>query len=171
MTFPSFVLCVVVVGDVTTTGPEEPPCSVGPICLLLFRGTSRQMSASSASSSDRGKMAWRHLLAAGRLPAALVDASSVVSSTAQWTSSVLALVWTAGLAACGQSTPGGGDTNTAARSRPLHCDTKRGQQSISCYNMTLQLKGGINYLWGRSSQLEGVLDVIQPDVIGIGQVE
>ena len=37
--------------------------------------------------------------------------------------------------------------------------------------MTLQLKGGIIYLWGRSSQLEGMLDVVQPDVIGIGQVE
>ena len=169
--FPSLVLCVAVVGDATTAGTEEPPCSEDPICLLLFRGTSRKMFASSASSSDRGKIAWRHLLAAGRLPAALVGASSTVSSAAQWTSSVLMLVWAAGSAACGQSTPGGGDTNIAARSRPFHCDTKRGQQSISCYNMTLQLKGGINYLWGRSGQFEGVLDVVQPDVIGIGQVE
>ena len=37
--------------------------------------------------------------------------------------------------------------------------------------MTLQLKGGIIYLWGRLGQLEGVLDVVQPDIIGIGQVE
>ena len=37
--------------------------------------------------------------------------------------------------------------------------------------MILQVQGSIIYLWGRSGQLEGVLDVVQPDVIGISQVE
>ena len=37
--------------------------------------------------------------------------------------------------------------------------------------MTLQLKGGVIYLWGRSSQLEGVLNGVQRNIIGIGQVE
>ena len=37
--------------------------------------------------------------------------------------------------------------------------------------MTLQLKGGVIYLWGRSSQLEGVLDGVQRNITGIGQVE
>ena len=118
-TLPPLVFYVAVVGDAITAGTEEPPCSADPICLLLFRGMSRKMSASSVSSSERGKMAWRRLLAADRLPAALADASSTTSNAAQWTSSVLALVWAAGPATCGQSTPGGGDTNTAARSRPL----------------------------------------------------
>ena len=86
--------------------PVPPNTCMGSV--LYFRGTSRKMSASSASSSDRGKIAWRRLLATGRLPAALVGASSVVSSAAQWTSSILALVWATRSAACGQSTAGGG---------------------------------------------------------------
>ena len=102
--------------DAITAGTEEPPCSVDPICLLLFRGTSRKMSASSVSSSKRGKMAWQRLLASGRLLATLAVTSSPTLSTAQSTSSVLALVWAVEPAICGQSTPGGGDTNTAARS-------------------------------------------------------
>ena len=57
-TLPPLVLYVAVVGDAITTGIEEPPCSVDSICLLLFRGMSRKMSASSVSSSERGKMAW-----------------------------------------------------------------------------------------------------------------
>ena len=115
-TLPLLVLCVAVVGDAITAGTEEPPCSVDPICLLLFRGMSRKMSASSVSSSERGKMAWRRLLASGRLLAALAVTSSPTPSTAQSMSSVLALVWAVELAICSQSTLGGGGTNTAARS-------------------------------------------------------
>ena len=37
--------------------------------------------------------------------------------------------------------------------------------------MILQLKGGVIYLWGRASQLEGVFDGVQCNIIGIGQVE
>ena len=116
LTLPLLVFCVAVVGGAITAGIEELPCSVDPICLLLFRGMSRKMSASSVSSSERGKMAWRHLLAAGHLLAALAVTSSPTLSTAQSTSSVLALVWVVEPAICGQSTPGGGDTNTAAQS-------------------------------------------------------
>ena len=57
--------------------------------------------------------------AAGRLPAALAAASSLAPSTAQSTSSIPTLVWVVGSAPCCQSTPGGGDTNTVALSRPL----------------------------------------------------
>jgi len=37
--------------------------------------------------------------------------------------------------------------------------------------MTLQLKGGVIYLWGRSSQFEGVFDGVQYNIIWIGQIE
>ena len=116
LTLPPLVFCVAVVGGAITTGTEELPYSVDPICLLLFRGMSRKISGSSVSSSERGKMAWRRLLASGRLLAALAVTSSPTPSTAQSTPSVLALVWAVEPAICGQSTPGGGDTNTAARS-------------------------------------------------------
>ena len=95
LTLPPLVFCVAVVSGAITAGTEELPCSVDPICLLLFRGMSRNMSASSVSSSERGKMAWRRLLASCRLLAALAVTSSPTPSTAQSTPSVLALVWAA----------------------------------------------------------------------------
>jgi hypothetical protein len=55
-----------VIGDVGPTGVEEPPCSIDSSCFLLFRGTSRKMSASSpssTSSSDQAKITCRRLLA------------------------------------------------------------------------------------------------------------
>ena len=53
---PPLVLRVVVVDDVGLIGTEEPPCSIDSSCLLLFRGMSRKMSASSVSSSDKVKI-------------------------------------------------------------------------------------------------------------------
>ena len=44
-------------------------------------------------------------------------------SMAQSTSSMLALVWEVGPATCGQTTPGGGDTNIVALSLPLIWET------------------------------------------------
>ena len=81
------VLRAAVVDDVSPTGMEEPPCSVDSSCLLLFRGMSQKMSASSVSSFDKVKIARRRLLVAGCLPVALAAASSPTPSTAQSTSS------------------------------------------------------------------------------------
>ena len=69
--------------------------------------------------------------AAGRLPAVLAAASYPAPSTAQSTSlsSISTLVWVVGLAPCGHSTPGGGDTNTIALSRLLTWVTKGSEHS------------------------------------------
>ena len=72
-----------------------------------------------------------YLGAAGRLPAALAAASSPALSTTQSmsSSSISMLVWVVGSAPCGQSTPGGGDTNIVALSRPLTWVTKGSEHS------------------------------------------
>ena len=54
---PPLVLGAAVVCDVSPNSTKEPPCSVDSSCLLLFRGTSQKMSASSISSSNNVKMA------------------------------------------------------------------------------------------------------------------
>jgi len=54
------------VDDVGPMGTDETPCPIDSSCFLLFRGTSRKVSASSpssASSSDQVKIACRRLLA------------------------------------------------------------------------------------------------------------
>jgi len=54
------------VDDVGPIGADETPCPIDSSCFLLFRGTSRKVSASSpssASSSDQAKIACRRLLA------------------------------------------------------------------------------------------------------------
>ena len=54
------------VGNVGPIGMEETPCSIDSSCFLLFRGTSRKVSASSpssASSFDQAKITCRCLLA------------------------------------------------------------------------------------------------------------
>ena len=63
---PPLVFRAAVVSDVGPTGTKEPPCSIDSNRLLLFRGTSRKVSASSpssVSSSDQAKIAYRRLLA------------------------------------------------------------------------------------------------------------
>ena len=54
------------IDDVGPIGVDETPCPIDSSCFLLFRGTSRKVSASSpssASSSDQAKNACRRLLA------------------------------------------------------------------------------------------------------------
>ena len=54
------------INDVGPIGANETPCPIDSSCFLLFRGTSRKVSASSpssASSSDQTKIACRRLLA------------------------------------------------------------------------------------------------------------
>ena len=72
--------------------------------------------------------------------------------------------------------PGTGLGGWAGNLRPIHTRGRRHEHCCPvttitlrnidettvkfCYNMILQVQGSIIYLWGRSGQLEGVLDVV-----------